>query len=129
MTWNLMHLARMLKYAGGFPAYGNQRKGMGRGHAFRLREPRIPIMNTAMGQDPTPASLTCQWPLRGCDWRARVVRLFEDGGEFRLLLVGGEDEQVIAGVQGGVMADRRPLVFAAMGRRTMQERPRLGHWD
>jgi hypothetical protein len=64
---------------------------MGRGHAFRLREPRIPIMTMAMGQDPTPASLTCQWPLRGSDWRAGVVRLFEDGGEFRLLLVGGED--------------------------------------
>jgi multimeric flavodoxin WrbA len=25
MTWNLLHLARMLKDAGGFPAYGNQR--------------------------------------------------------------------------------------------------------
>ncbi|MCZ7528487.1 MAG: flavodoxin family protein [Acidimicrobiia bacterium] len=25
MTWNLMHLARMLKDAGGFPAHGNQR--------------------------------------------------------------------------------------------------------
>ncbi|MDQ3983343.1 MAG: flavodoxin family protein [Actinomycetota bacterium] len=25
MTWNLMHTARMLKDAGGFPAYGNQR--------------------------------------------------------------------------------------------------------
>jgi hypothetical protein len=25
MTWNLMHLARMLKYAGGIPAHGNQR--------------------------------------------------------------------------------------------------------
>ncbi|MEV8021431.1 flavodoxin family protein [Streptomyces sp. NPDC086554] len=25
MTWNLLHLARLLKDAGGFPAYGNQR--------------------------------------------------------------------------------------------------------
>ena len=25
MTWNLMHLARMLKDAGGIPAHGNQR--------------------------------------------------------------------------------------------------------
>jgi len=66
-------------------------EGMGRGHAFRPREPRIPIMTTAMGQDSTLASLTRQWPLRGSDWRAGVVRLFEDGGEFRLLLVGGED--------------------------------------
>lgn len=27
MTWNLMHMARMLKDAGGIPAYGNQRTG------------------------------------------------------------------------------------------------------
>lgn len=26
MTWNLLHLARMLAAAGGFPAYGNQRR-------------------------------------------------------------------------------------------------------
>jgi len=69
-------------------------------------------MTMAMGQDPTPGSLTCQWPLRGSDWHAGVVRLFEDGGEFRLLLVGGEDEQVIAGVQGGVRADRDQLLVA-----------------
>ena len=25
MTWNLMHLARMLRQAGGVPAYGNIR--------------------------------------------------------------------------------------------------------
>jgi hypothetical protein len=27
MTWNLLHLARMLKDAGGIPAHGNQRSG------------------------------------------------------------------------------------------------------
>ena len=27
MTWNLMHLARMLKHSGGVPAYGNIRAG------------------------------------------------------------------------------------------------------
>ena len=69
-------------------------------------------MTTAMGQDPTPASLTRQWLLRGCDWRAGVVGLFEDGGEFLLLLACGEDEQVIAGVQGGVRADRDQLLVA-----------------
>lgn len=26
MTWNLMHTARLLREAGGFPAHGNQRK-------------------------------------------------------------------------------------------------------
>jgi hypothetical protein len=25
MSWNLLHLARMIKDAGGFPAHGNQR--------------------------------------------------------------------------------------------------------
>jgi len=27
MTWNLLHLARMLRDAGGIPAHGNQRAG------------------------------------------------------------------------------------------------------
>jgi hypothetical protein len=26
MTWNLMHMARLLRDAGGYPAYGNQRQ-------------------------------------------------------------------------------------------------------
>ncbi len=34
MTWNLMHLARMLKRAGGFPAYGNQRAEWDAGARF-----------------------------------------------------------------------------------------------
>jgi len=32
MTWNLMHLAAMLKRAGGFPARGNQREPQDNGH-------------------------------------------------------------------------------------------------
>ena len=43
MTWNLMHLARMLKDAGGIPAYGNQRTAWDAGDALRLREPRVPL--------------------------------------------------------------------------------------
>jgi len=31
MTWNLMHMARMLKDAGGLPAYGNQREAWSSG--------------------------------------------------------------------------------------------------
>ncbi len=31
MTWNLMHLAAMLRNAGGVPGYGNQRARVGRG--------------------------------------------------------------------------------------------------
>ena len=39
MTWNLLHAARMLKDAGGVPAYGNQRPAVGRRHALRSRQP------------------------------------------------------------------------------------------
>jgi len=34
MTWNLMHMARMLKDAGGIPAYGNLRKEWDSGERF-----------------------------------------------------------------------------------------------
>ena len=34
MTWNVMHLAAMLKRAGGFPAYGNQRSAWDAGQRF-----------------------------------------------------------------------------------------------
>jgi multimeric flavodoxin WrbA len=39
MTWNLMHLARMLRAAGGFPAYGNQRKEWDAGARFDFPNP------------------------------------------------------------------------------------------
>ena len=42
MTWNLMHLAQMLKDAGGVPGHGNQRSAWDAGDALRLREPRVP---------------------------------------------------------------------------------------
>ena len=34
MTWNLMHLARMIKDAGGMPAHGNQRAVWDSGQRF-----------------------------------------------------------------------------------------------
>ncbi len=34
MTWNLLHLARLLKDAGGFPAHGNQRSAWEAGRRF-----------------------------------------------------------------------------------------------
>lgn len=34
MTWNLMHMAKMIKDAGGIPAYGNQRKAWDDGARF-----------------------------------------------------------------------------------------------
>jgi len=39
MTWNLLHLARLLKDAGGFPAYGNQRREWDAGARFDFHNP------------------------------------------------------------------------------------------
>ena len=39
MTWNLMHLAKMLKDAGGVPAYGNQRSAWDAGSRFDYENP------------------------------------------------------------------------------------------
>jgi multimeric flavodoxin WrbA len=39
MTWNLMHLANMLKQAGGIPAYGNQRAAWDAGSHFDFENP------------------------------------------------------------------------------------------
>ena len=39
MTWNLLHLARMLKDAGGIPAYGNQRSEWDAGCRYDFENP------------------------------------------------------------------------------------------
>jgi len=39
MTWNLMHMARMLNEAGGIPAYGNQRSAWDAGERFDHQNP------------------------------------------------------------------------------------------
>ncbi len=39
MTWNLMHLAKMLKDSGGIPAYGNQRSEWDAGTRFDFENP------------------------------------------------------------------------------------------
>lgn len=39
MTWNLMHLAKMLKEAGGIPAHGNQRSAWDAGARFDFENP------------------------------------------------------------------------------------------
>jgi multimeric flavodoxin WrbA len=39
MTWNLMHLAKMLKDAGGIPDYGNQRSKWDAGNHFDFENP------------------------------------------------------------------------------------------
>jgi len=39
MTWNLLHLARLLKDAGGIPAHGNQRTAWQKGERFGFHNP------------------------------------------------------------------------------------------
>jgi multimeric flavodoxin WrbA len=39
MTWNLMHLARMIKDAGGIPAWGNRKTAWDEGERFGYRTP------------------------------------------------------------------------------------------
>ena len=39
MTWNLMHVARMIRTAGGIPAYGNQRSAWDDGERFDFVKP------------------------------------------------------------------------------------------
>ena len=39
MTWNMLHMARMLKSAGGFPAQGNQRSEWDAGARFDFQNP------------------------------------------------------------------------------------------
>lgn len=39
MTWNLLHLARIIKNAGGIPAYGNQRTAWESGERFGFKNP------------------------------------------------------------------------------------------
>jgi multimeric flavodoxin WrbA len=39
MTWNLLHLARMLRDVGGIPAYGNQRSAWEAGERFGFHNP------------------------------------------------------------------------------------------
>lgn len=40
MTWNLMHLAKMLKTSGGIPAHGNQRTKWDAGERFGFEKPQ-----------------------------------------------------------------------------------------
>lgn len=39
MTWNLMHMAKMIKDAGGIPAYGNQKTAWDKGEHFGFENP------------------------------------------------------------------------------------------
>ncbi len=39
MTWNLMHMAKLLKHAGGIPAHGNQRREWDAGARFDFENP------------------------------------------------------------------------------------------
>ena len=48
LTWNLLHMARMLKDAGGIPAHGNQRTLWDAGCRFGLPEPGVPGVGRAV---------------------------------------------------------------------------------
>src|SRR5664279_870752 len=48
----------------------------------------------------------------GFAWGEVAAGCLEDGGELRSIAVVGEDEQVVAGVQGGVAADGQQLLVA-----------------
>ena len=70
LTWNLLHIARMIKAAGGIPAHGNQKTLWDAGCQLRLREPRTPGIGARPGQD---GGLTRRgWRAR---WRRRRRRM------------------------------------------------------
>jgi multimeric flavodoxin WrbA len=54
MTWNLLHLARMLKDAGGVPAYGNQRSEWDAGCRFDFENPRQSGTRGPQRRNPRP---------------------------------------------------------------------------
>ena len=48
MTWNLLHLARMIKDAGGIPAHGNQRSEWDAGCRFDFPNPGLPLIKISL---------------------------------------------------------------------------------
>ncbi len=57
-TWNMLHLARILKDAGGIPAHGNQRSEWDAGLPVRLPEPGASLVWRAWA--PTRNSPSCR---------------------------------------------------------------------
>ena len=57
MTWNVMHLARLLREAGGIPAHGNQRSLWDAGCRLGPAQPRASLM-----QDVIPTERRPSWP-------------------------------------------------------------------
>ena len=55
MTWNLLHAARMLKDAGGIPAYGNQRSAWTRDAGSTIRIPTTASSRQRISARPTVA--------------------------------------------------------------------------
>ena len=52
MTWNLMHLASMIKSAGGIPAHGNSRRAWDAGARFRPSVPARQLSRVRTAGDP-----------------------------------------------------------------------------
>ena len=72
MTWNLMHMARMIKEAGGIPAHGNQRISMGSWLSLRSPESNISLVAAGLCVVPQKKPGPCgpgrfilirEWPL------------------------------------------------------------------
>ena len=60
MTWNLMHLAKMLKDAGGIPAYGNQRSEWDAGRGSTSRTPSTAEIPGARSGRGMPGWIACR---------------------------------------------------------------------
>ena len=56
MAWNLMHLARLLRDAGGFPAARQPAGALGRGLRHGLPQPRVPLLGVVSRARPGGAA-------------------------------------------------------------------------
>ena len=54
MTWNLMHMARLLRDAGGYPVHGNQREALGRRLPLRLSQSGLSVGPGATARQSSP---------------------------------------------------------------------------
>ena len=113
MTWNLLHLARMLKDAGGIPAYGNLRQEWNDGRAVRV-QPRVPLgrgqldpeQRTAAGRrmrTDAPAH-PCDQPRRDRETQSRSDRTQVAVAIPQLPAVEG-DRRVVGGEAGAAVRD------------------------
>ena len=70
MTWNLMHLAKMLKDAGGRARVRQPAHRVGRRHPLRLGEPRVPVVGGRRHDGLMPGPIVGDDGLARCPWAA-----------------------------------------------------------